>query len=251
MVSGEWPELLGRLPWATEELILERLLPRRSDSKFLMSPPAAAELVRALPRLEYGLLPAGAEAFASYRTLYFDTAELDFFHDHRRGRRVRHKVRVRHYRDRRLTFLEVKTRRSELQTIKTRLEREYGDDELDAEGQGFVDLHTQIGRNVLPQAWTDFRRLMLFGVRTNERVTIDLDLVVGTAARSEPLGDIAVVEVKQWPYDHSTPVMSALRARGSRPGWLSKYCVAIARTRPDVVIHRLLPGLRALDRIAA
>jgi hypothetical protein len=160
-------------------------------------------------------------------------------------------VRARHYLDRRLTFLEVKTRRSELQTMKTRLERDFGDDELDSEDQAFVDLHTQIGRNVLPQAWTDFRRLMLFGIRTNERVTIDLDLVVGADARSESLGDVAVVEVKQWPYDRSTPVMSALRARGSRPGWLSKYCVAIARTRPGVRLHRLLPGLRALDRIAA
>jgi hypothetical protein len=30
----------------------------------------------------------------------------------RRGRRVRHKVRIRHYPDRRLTMFEVKTRRS-------------------------------------------------------------------------------------------------------------------------------------------
>lgn len=245
-----WWELLRRFPRAPGELLALRDLPRRTDCKFIATPSAAAELVRSLPA-GYAVLPANREMFASYLTRYFDTEELDFFHAHRRGFRVRHKVRIRHYADRRVTFLEIKTRSSELRTTKTRREREYGNETLTADDQAFIDLQTGIGRNVARQVWTDFRRLTLLGIETNERITIDLDLAVGAGSEAASLGAVAIVEVKQWPFDRSTPVMSALRARGLRPGWLSKYCVAVARTRPGVRLHRLLPGLRALERAAA
>jgi hypothetical protein len=199
----------------------------------------------------YAVLSAGATRIATYRTLYFDTAGLEFFHDHRRDRRVRHKVRIRHYPDRGVSLLEVKTRSSELQTFKTWRERRYGESELSAGDQAFAAAAAGAGGEMLPQVWTEFRRLTLLGLAANERVTIDVDLGFESASRGHALRSVAVVEVKQWPYTRATPILTALRAAGRRPGWMSKYCTGIALTHTGVRLNRLLPGLRALERVAA
>jgi len=246
----EWHDLLVRFPVATPELAAARELRRRTDSKFVMPPASAAALLSSLTG-EYALLGTGNGPLASYRTLYFDTPELDCFHAQRRGCRVRHKVRVRHYVDRRVTSLEVKTRVSELETVKVWRERAYDESELSADDQAFVSGRTGILRPMVPQVWTGFRRVTLLGIEATERVTVDLDLGVERGGRRRSLAGIAVVEVKQWPLDRGTAVMSALRAAGARSGWMSKYCAAVAFTRPQVRCHPLLPALRALERAAA
>ncbi|MDZ4804705.1 MAG: polyphosphate polymerase domain-containing protein [Candidatus Eisenbacteria bacterium] len=246
MAGGEWQALLSCFPVATPELIARRELRRRTDTKFVLSPASAADLVRAITG-DYAVLTAGTELVATYQTLYFDTPELDFFHAHRRGRRVRHKARVRHYPDRSLTMLEVKTRRSKLKTTKLSREHPFGGNELSADDQDFVAIHTGIDRGVLPQVWTHFRRLTLLGLETCERVTLDFDVRMEMGQRHASLSGIVIVEVKQWPYGRGTPVMSALRESGCRPGWTSKYCTGIALTHPGVRLNALLPGLRALE----
>ncbi len=245
-----WSDQLSRFPAASPALVLRRELCRRTDSKYVMSPAAAADLVERLAG-DYAVMTAGSGRIASYRTLYFDTDSLDFFHAHRCGRRLRHKVRIRHYPDRRVTRLEVKVRRSGLQTAKSWRDRTYGDDVLSPDDMAFVARHTGVENHVHPQVSTVFRRMTLVGTRTNERITIDLELCMETEARRKSLAPLAILEVKQWPFQRGTPVMSALRSAGHRPGWVSKYCAAIAFTRPDVRHNQLLPGLRALERGAA
>ena len=250
MTLPEWEERLARFPVATPELIQARDLLRRTDLKFVLSPEEAADL---LPALEggYARLTTGNGPVASYRSLYFDTPELEFFHAHRRGCRVRHKVRIRHYSDRQLTMLEIKMRRSEFETRKISMEREYGDDILSEEDQRFVRAYTNVTGDVFPQAWTRFRRAALLGLKANERMTIDFDLAFDWEGHSRTLGHVAIVELKQWPFNPGSRVLSALRHVGRRAGWASKYCAAIAFTRSDVRHNSLLPGLRALERSAA
>jgi hypothetical protein len=248
--DSEWQALLAGFAVAPASLVADRELRRRTDSKFVLTPRAAGELLRGIGG-DYAMLTTGNGPLAAYRTLYFDTPGLDLFHAQRRDRRIRHKVRIRHYPDRRLSFLEVKTRRSELETVKVARARDYDDDELSVDDQRFVRAHTSIAEPLVPQAWTDFRRLALLGISTHERITIDCDLEVRMGSRSKSFANVAIVEVKQWPYSRGTPMMSALRAGGWREGWLSKYCAAIAFLRPEVRCNRLLPGLRALERSAA
>ena len=242
--------LADRYPLAAPELVARRELRSRADSKFVLASSAAADLVRVLAS-DYAVLAAGTERIASYDTLYFDTPDLACFDAHRRGRRVRHKVRVRHYPDRRLSFLEVKTRRSELRTTKACRERDYGDDVLSASDHAFVRLHAGLDESVLPQAWTSFRRITLVGIHSCERVTVDIGLVVHMGRHERQLGAVNIVEVKQWPFRRHTPAMSALRNAGHRPCSVSKYCAAITWMHPEVQHNRLLPGLRELERGAA
>ncbi|NOT32670.1 MAG: VTC domain-containing protein [Candidatus Eisenbacteria bacterium] len=245
-----WNGWLESFLAATPELLASRVLKRRTDSKFAMAPARAAELLFELSG-DYALLSAGSARVASYRTLYFDTPRLEFFHAHRRGRRVRHKVRVRHYPDRLVSALEVKSRRTELETFKQWRGRAYGESELSEEDRAFVRLHTGSEQPVAPEVWTEFRRITLLGLRSHERVTLDFDLAIEGRHGRRELEDVVVVEVKQWPFCRSTPAMSALRAGGSRPRRLSKYCIAIAIAHPEVRLDVRLPDLRVARRGAA
>ncbi len=249
-LHSEWTGLLSHFPLAPPELLARRELRRRTDSKYVISTSAAADLITNLTA-DYAVLSAGSELVAMYRTLYFDTPELAFFHAHRRGRRVRHKVRIRHYLDRRISVLEVKSRRSDLLTTKIFRPREYSNNDLTADDQAFVRAQSGVSGDVVPQVWTRFRRLTFLGLRGNERVTVDLDLGVEMRGQRRILPSIAIVEIKQWPFCRSTPVMAALRALGERPCWASKYCAAIAWTRPNERRNTLLPGLAALERRVA
>ena len=215
--------------------------------KFVLPTAAARDLVLKLCGDDYVALGP----FDTYRTVYFDTAALALYHAHRCGRRVRHKVRIRHYPDRPSSFLEVKTRISELQTVKARLEHPVGDSALAPDDVAFVHAHTRFLPELQPRVWTAFRRLTLLGLHTNERVTVDVDLLVTAPERTEGLPNTAVVEVKQSPFRRRTKVLLALRAAGWRHGFASKYCTAIALTHPDVPRGRLVPGLRVLERMAS
>lgn len=238
----DWDHALSGFASAAVALVERREMQRRTESKFAMPVAAAASLLRALQR-EYAVLPAGAALVATYRTLYFDTADLAFYHAHRCGRRIRHKVRIRHYPDRSVSFLEVKARLGEDVMSKARHPREYGDSVLHPHDVAFVRAHTAVEQPLFPQAWTDFRRVTLLGTELDERVTVDVDLRVTSAGRAESLGDLAVVEVKQPRLDRGSAAMEALRKAGGREGWTSKYCVGIALTRPEVRGHRLLRAL--------
>lgn len=249
-MPADWDPLLTRFTPAPAWLLERREIQRRTESKFVMPVWAAAAL---LPELQdgYALVTAGVWQVATYRSLYFDTADLELFHAHRRGRRVRHKVRIRHYPERRVSFLEVKTRLSDLETVKARLPRTYGDNVLRAADIAFVRAHALIQRDLLPQVSTEFSRITLLNTGTEERVTVDFDLRVRTAQGAERLPALAVVEVKQPGLDRHTAAMVALRRAGWREGWSSKYCVGIAFTRPEVRATRLLRELRVLKAVAA
>lgn len=245
-----WEDRLGGFALALPTLVAERDMQRRMESKFVMPVWAAEALLPALAD-DYAALPAGAALVAAYRSLYFDTCDLDLFHAHRRGRRIRQKVRIRHYPDRRLSFLEVKLRIGDGVTSKVRRQRAYGDNPLSTDERRFVHAYCAVRQELLPQAWIDYQRITLLGTRTAERVTIDFDLVVARGPRGGRLQDVAVVEVKQVRLDRSTAAMRALREAGWRTGWASKYCAAIALTSPEVRAHRLLEGLRGLKAVGA
>lgn len=243
-----WHTIVADFPRADASLLAAREMHQRAESKFVVSEANAAALVLAL-RHQFAVLPAGAALVADYRSLYFDTDDLTFFHAHRRGRRIRHKVRVRHYPDRALSVLEVKSRRAEHDSFKCRRSRDYGSNGFDADDMAFVREHCGPTGALLPQVWVTYRRVTLLGVNSPERVTLDMHLDMWRASGRGRLRSAVVVEVKQPRLDHHSVAMAGLRAAGCRPGWMSKYCAAIAVTSPDVRTHPLASRLRQLGTV--
>jgi hypothetical protein len=232
------------------ELLGQRELLRRVDTKYVVPTRVVPELVRGLED-HYAAFAAGACAVAEYRSLYFDSPSLTCFHDHRRGRRLRHKVRIRHYPDRAISFLEIKSKRNDAVTVKRRHPIAFGREQLDSGERGFLREHLgELADQLVPQLRIDYARIGLVGITADERVTIDLELVareLGGATWSFP--SVAVVEVKQATSTRASPIRRRLAAAGWRERSLSKYTTAVARMRPDVRAYRLGAGLRALGKL--
>jgi hypothetical protein len=243
-------EALEALPISSPELLADRALLKRVDTKFALR-------VERLPHLlswlegRYAVVRAANAPFDRYETTYFDTQELSFLNQHLRDRRPRYKVRIRHYQRRHLSYLELKQKTPANVTRKWRRELPFGQNTIDAEGERFLDELCPVpARALRPTANTNFDRIMLVGLDTMERVTLDvgLEFVAGSAERG--LGPIVIAEVKQDRQRWRTPIMLALRAHQVRPLSVSKYCVAAALLIDGARVHRYRPRLREIHRIS-
>lgn len=248
-VSNLIEQALNRFEQADAALISKRKLLRRTDSKFLMSEGDVDSLLTQL-RPRYAVLLANGAALAGYRTLYFDTSDYRCFHDHRRGRRPRFKARIRHYDDRELSFLEVKSKGGGNLTSKARVSRSFGDDALSSDDRDFLSKHTPVSGDAFdPILWTNFSRLTLLSLEGPERVTIDLRLKFESGAKTIAMAGVAIVEVKQASYCVRTSVMRELKKRQIRPESASKYCAALRATHNPQPNNRLLPSFRAMESL--
>jgi hypothetical protein len=248
--GADVPGVLHRFEEASPELLNARLLLQRTDRKYLLARRDLDDLLSMLAG-DYRVLRSAGHLVASYRTVYFDTPDLRTFEDHRRDRRPRCKVRIRHHLDRGLTFLEVKCKGRDGRTSKARLERPFGSEELDADARRLVDRHCALGADRLaPVLALEFRRVTLIGERADERMTIDWDLRIGSGARRDRLPDVAIVEVKQPRFSNRTPSVRALRAMHVQERGISKYCIALTRLAP-VRPHAFRPVLRKMEQLSA
>lgn len=247
--AAEFVRLVRGLPAAPEALVTRRMLQRRFDTKYLVRPRDLAVLLAPIHR-SYLVQYAGDRVLAQYETLYFDTPDLRCFYEHQRGRRLRHKVRIRHYPDRAVSFLEVKSKRNSSLTAKHRQPIPFGDSSLDAGAREFVDSHCKLpSAELRPQLWTNFRRVTLIGLTVPERVTIDTNVEFVCGSVAEHLRGVALLEVKQFPIARRSPIVRRLRALGYRPMSISKYCTGTASLRNGLRVNRFLPMLRAIDRM--
>lgn len=229
---------------ADPAMLAGRELLRRTDTKFALPTPLVPQLLRTL-QPDYRVLEAAGNRLARYETLYYDTPDSRCFNDHRRGRSPRHKIRVRHYLDRRLTFLEIKCGGKWRKTHKFRKQRTFRDSELSATDLDFIRTHTGLDVSRLePQLWTNFSRLTLLAEHEAERVTMDTALAFVGAAGETQVGSCALVEVKQPRLTQQSTVMRALRRLRIRPLSVSKFCVGVVLTDADTRPGRFIPVLK-------
>lgn len=247
-----WEERLVSFSAAGSALIDSRALDRRAVEKFIHSVESVAALLGAL-RLDYRIVEAARARVATYRTLYFDTPALTLFHAHRRGVRVRHKVRVRSYPDREVTRFEVKTRHAEQLSTKQTRDHAHADLRLSDDDRRLAAMQTGVTAPFAPLVFTDFHRITLVGTDTTDRVTIDFDLVVGNVSHRLALGRAAIVEIKRAPgsFPRCSSLSQALRDGGWRRASVSKYAAAVALLQPSIAQNSMIPGLRTLRQVAA
>lgn len=242
--------MLDDLQRVTVERLDKCALLRRVDTKFLYPESELESFIRALSG-SYGVLPAGGSNVAAYRTLYFDSPERTFYHQHRRGRRDRFKVRIRHYLDRELVYLEVKRKTNHNVTVKTRLQREGMDEVLTDTEMAFIADHLSGDPSgIRPMVWTDFSRVTLVSLDDPERLTVDIGLEFAAGRRRHHVTGLVIVEVKQPRFCPRSSAMLALRERGIRPSGMSKYCTAQAILTPGLRRNRFHRTLRNIRRTA-
>ena len=228
---------------------LERAsLQRRYDRKFILRADRAASVLAAVGD-DYRVVLAGEERFALYDTMYFDTVSLRCYHDHRRGRRPRCKVRIRNYLDRDLSMLEYKEKTGRGDTRKLRWRRPTRDTALSSADEALLreaspGLFSEGA--LVPQARTVFYRLMLISKESVERATLDFQLVFEHGDSRASLDALTVAEVKDCGRGAASPLVSALRQAQARVLPFSKYCVAVALLGQERA-NAFRPSLRAIE----
>jgi len=210
----------------------------------------ALEPVLECLRPGYCLLHAGEHVWARYESIYLDTPDRQLYHDHRRGRRPRYKIRIRHHVDRQVTFLEIKSKNNSARTVKRRLALPYGQNHLGSYERQFIEAHTPVdGVRLMPCVSTSFLRLTLVGNDLNERLTFDRDLTFVGGTREERLSRIVIGEVKQARYSNHLGAVAAFRELHVREAAFSKYCVGTSLLT-DVADNIFKPTLKAIERIS-
>lgn len=234
---------------ATAELLAARALQKRVDSKFI-APRAVLPELLALLAGDFELVTSDGVRWGTYETLYFDTTDFALFQAHRRGRRPRHKVRIRHYVERDVCFLETKTKDRWGVTTKHRFARPARTFDLAAGDAATITDAIGATEPLSPVVELRFPRVTLVGVDYGERLTIDLGISASALGVDASFPDAAVIEIKQPRFDARSPGRRAIRVLGIRPQRVSKYCVALAATAQLRGAGVFRPVLRQLGRMS-
>jgi hypothetical protein len=249
MVIDTLPDLLRQFDEASRDLLKSRSLQQRLDRKHALPTYLLGRLLLEL-RADHHIVKSAHRLSARYESVYFDTKDRRLYDDHRRGRRPRYKVRLRHHLDRRRTFLEVKRKDTTDRTTKARLELPFGQSELDAEGRRFIDEHSPVTAMCLMQALTvSFHRVTLVGIAAEERVTLDWELEFRSHHGMKRIPDVVIAEIKQPRYSAVHGAARAFRLLNVREESVSKYCLGTAWLAP-VRSNAFKPAIRRLEALS-
>lgn len=222
----------------------------RVDTKFLLS---EATLAAILPSLasDYRVLEIEGRRAHRYRTLYFDTPDLDLYRRHLAGWAVRHKVRSRLYLDSGLAYFEIKAKNSGGRTLKHRLQTDGPLASLTPAARALLAEHLPPGqRAVEPTLWNEFARITLVGNRDAERLTLDLGVRFDVAGRTAILPNVVIAELKQCEPDPDSAFTRRMHQAQLRPTRVSKYCLGVATLVHTVEHDAFSDQLRAISEIA-
>ncbi|MFN8020673.1 MAG: polyphosphate polymerase domain-containing protein [Acidimicrobiales bacterium] len=208
----------------------------RVDRKYALDRVTAEAVVeRLVPRAAVMTVADGRTFW--YRSVYFDTPDLESYRRAATQRRLRWKVRTRSYVESGTTFVEVKQRGTRGVTEKQRISLpldstpehlgpiscEWIDDTLARRG---------VGASLAPACTTGYQRTTLVDLDSTTRATIDTSIVLGGAETPE----LVIVEVKS--PNGSSWFDRVLRDAGARPGSVSKFGLAMAASHPELPANR-------------
>lgn len=231
----------------------------RFDSKYVVPMEWLMNVLEAMP--EHAVLTVEKQVTTRYNNLYFDTPDARCFEDHVRGRSARFKVRIRHYDNTGVAFLEVKRRDVYGKTTKERLVRaseQAWDAPLTERERAFVAQHVPFANELSPVLQSSFERFTLAHLASGERITFDTDLSFVHPENQEswirPVPHLAVVEWKQHVVNHQGSLIQAFRRQAGRRGPLgrslrvSKFVLGSSQLAPQRPVRTYRSALRDLAR---
>ena len=239
-VAGLAPVSLAKLD--------EAQLHDREESKVILR---TLDVPEALQRLadEYFILDHEGERLQGYSNEYFDSLELDNYHEHHNQKGRRSKLRYRTYVNSDITYFEVKKNLNGRTVKERRRSRRPAEGKLWAEDALFF--FKQIGlppSQFVPSLRVDYQRILLVKRDFSERVTIDLNLEFTSAEGAVETPGLSICEFKQPKLDLRSPAMIAMNRR---PQNFSKYCMGLASCDPTLRRNRFKKVFRNLEALDA
>jgi len=246
--------LEGFLPATLEDLNGVKLL-SRYDTKFILHKSRLKNLFDYLSR-DYRILEIGGKRLFSYETLYYDTDNFFFYHQHHNKKLGRYKVRCRRYVESGQCFFEVKFKNNKKKTTKSRLAlKENVIGEISESSKEFARSHILLGDidimgKVKPKLKVNYHRMTFANTTTEERFTIDLGLTYSNGTpRRRRLDSLVIAENKSERFSPHAPMFQYLKNLGIHPVSFSKYCMGVALTEENVKHNRFKKKILALSKM--
>jgi hypothetical protein len=210
----------------------------RTDNKYVMSIEQLVEVLNGCQSM-YQVLEIDQQRSFRYETMYFDTPDLLFYHEHHAGKLNRKKVRIRQYLDSNRYFLEVKHRHNKGNTVKSRVSLATpGPENIAALADpAFQDAGKLPIRLLSPVIRIEYERITLVNLENAERVTIDQNISFRNGTVVRRLNGLVIAEVKQQG-KHPSHFRQMMRKAGIREGSVSKYCLGTILLNDGVKSNR-------------
>lgn len=192
----------------------------------------------------------GLRNFA-YRTLYFDTENNEFYHQHHNGKCQRSKIRYRHYVDSDVYYFELKQRNNYSFTSKKRVRVDSAIEKVKEKESELLkselnlDLH-----DLYSKVLVQYDRITLVNSFVPEKITIDTNIKFSNTDNSVNLDNVVLVELKQKRFNHNSDTYNILKGLNihSIDGF-SKYCMAMIYTNTVSKFNRFKPKVMLLNKI--
>lgn len=214
-----------------EQISLQQLeeaeLLNREDSKYVFHISEFDDLLKELAA-QYYILEIDGRRMFNYESLYFDTDDFLLYRFHHNGKLNRLKVRFRKYIDSGLTFFEVKYKVKGTRTDKIRMREadmldELGEKELQLVHHDYADIS-----GLHKKLWVYFKRITLLAKNSNERATLDIQLLYDNFRKKQGYPELVVAEIKQKKLNVFSPMIQAFKKRHFQQIPFSKYSTGIA-----------------------
>ena len=225
-------------------------LMKRTDTKFIVHQQQLIEVLKSITS-NYKVLEINGNRLLTYSSLYFDTENKKFYHDHHNGKINRTKVRMRKYMESNICFLEIKQKDGKGKTTKSRIQIKDFETELSQNLVEFINGKTSENFNLKPSIWNKFDRITLVNKHAMERLTIDLNLEFNMETSSKSYKNLAIIEVKQQRFDRTSPVVRSLKEIGVNPYSMSKYCIGMTNIYPELKYNRFKRKIIKINKITA
>lgn len=220
----------------------------RIDSKFQFR---LEELPQVLQQVagNYRVLEILNKRVLSYKTLYYDTPDLQLYRRHHNGVMTRYKIRHRTYVESQIGFLELKRKNNKGVTVKDRIpsqphQTHWSDEEGHELAGGSIDLLPEL----MPRIWINYNRITLVNKQNPERVTLDLEMQVINGDCERTFDTLVIAEIKRFGKMES-PFIALMNKYRFKESGMSKYCLGIATTEPGVKLNNFKPGLLQLQKL--
>jgi len=233
-------------PITLEEMDSVKLM-NRTDTKFAFSGDLLPAILKECAA-HYRILEVNGVRASGYKTLYFDTPQFDLYTDHHQGRPYRYKVRIRNYMESGLFFLEAKLK-VKGRTIKSRIKLSGFEDVLSDKSASFLQKTLGTSIDLKPRLWNSFQRITLVNKTDKERLTIDFGLSFESEGKIGDVGNLIIAEVKQENRNRNTKIIEILRRYGIRESGMSKYCLGVVLTHPEVKYNNFKQKVLLVNKI--
>lgn len=235
-------------PVTLKELDSVKLM-NRTDTKYLFSiNQLEAVLKKAIDF--YDILEIEGQRNMPYRSIYFDTEELDLYSKHQNGKLNRYKIREREYVLTQTCFLEVKFKSNKGRTIKERKKIDALEYELSEKSKAFIGENTPLDPELLKISVINrFQRLTFTDKTRKERITIDFDLNYMKDTLTYSIPHIVIAEVKQEGFSNQSAFVKILKSESIRPTGMSKYCIGVLQFNEKLKYNAFKPKLLTINKL--